>query len=131
MKVSPVEAVIRFNVRNKLSPRYIRPYEIIEKLNPMGYRLDLLAELKHMHNVFHISQPRKYVRDQNHIIIIEPIKMAKNLVCKERPMQILDYRVKQLQNKRIHLVKVLCANHTSSEVTLETKEDMRNKYITI
>jgi len=54
LKVSPTKGIKRFGVRGKLSPRYIRPYEIIEKLNPMAYGLDLPLELEHVHNVFHI-----------------------------------------------------------------------------
>jgi len=55
LNVSLVKGVRRFNLRGKLSPRYIGPSEIIERLNPVAYRLDLPTELKHVHNVFHIS----------------------------------------------------------------------------
>ena len=60
LKVLATKGIKRFRVRGKLSPRYIRPYEIIEKLNPAAYRLDLPVELEHVRNVFHISQLRKY-----------------------------------------------------------------------
>jgi len=80
----------------KLSPRYIEPYEIIEKLNPVAYRLDLPTKLEHVYNVFYISQLQKYVPDPNHIIIIEPVEIAENLMYEEHSVQILDYRVKQL-----------------------------------
>ena len=56
LKVSPTKGVKRFGVRGKLSPRYIGPYEIVERLNSVAYRLELPAELEHVHNVFHISQ---------------------------------------------------------------------------
>ena len=59
----------------------------------MAYRLDLPTELKHVHNVFHISQLRKYVPDPQHIIIAEPVEVTENLMYEERPVQILDYRV--------------------------------------
>jgi len=104
LKVSPVKRVTRFNLRGKLSPRYAGPYEIVEKLNPVAYRLDLPTEVKHVHNIFHISQLRKYVPDLNHTIIAEPIEVAKNLMYEERRVQILDYSVKQLRNKSIPLV---------------------------
>jgi len=68
LKVSQTRGVKRFRVRGKLSPRYIRPYEIIEKLNPVAYHLDLLVEFEHVHNVFHISQLRKYIPDPDHSI---------------------------------------------------------------
>jgi len=54
LKVSPTEGIKRFEVRGKLSPKYIGPCEIIEKLNTIAYRL-ALPELEHMYNVFHIS----------------------------------------------------------------------------
>ena len=71
-----------FNIMAKLSPRYIRTYEIIEKLNHVAYKLDLPAELEYVHNVIHTSHLRKYAPDPNHVIIIEPVQVAKNLVYK-------------------------------------------------
>ena len=128
LKVSPTRGVKRFGVRGKLSPRYIGPYEIIEKLNPVAYRLELLAELKHVHNVFHISQLRKYMPDPDHIIVSEPIDIANDLVYEKHLVQILDRRTKQLRNKQIPLVKVLWTNHTSHEATWETEEAMKSAY---
>jgi len=117
LKLSPIKGVRRFNIRGKLSPRYIGPYEIIEKLNPVAYKLNLPSELEHVHNVFHISQLRKYIPDSHHVILTEPIEVTENLLYEERPVQILDYRVKQLRNKNIPLVKVLWTNHDSTEAT--------------
>jgi len=70
LKVSPVKGVRRFNLKGRLSPRYIGPYEVIKRLNRVAY----------------ISQLRKYVLDPNHIIIAEPVEVAENLRCEERPM---------------------------------------------
>ena len=128
LKVSPTKGVKRFGVRGKLSPRYIGPYEIVERLNPVAYRLELPAELEHVHNVFHISQLRKYIPDPNHTIVSEPVDIAEDLVYEERPVQILDRRIKQLRNKQIPLVKVLWTNHTSQEATWETEEAIQAKY---
>jgi len=128
LKVSLIKEVRRFNVIGKVSPRYIRHYEIIEKLNPVAYRLNLPTGLEHVHNVFHISQLRKYVPDSNHNIETEPTDFAKKLAYKEHPTQILDRRFKQLRNKSIPLVRVLWANHGSSEATWKTEEDMKNKH---
>jgi len=69
-----------------LSPRYIKPYEIIEKLNLVAYRLDLPFDLEHVHNMFHVSQLRKHVPDPNHAIIIEPITITEHLAYEERPV---------------------------------------------
>ena len=101
-------------MRGKLSPRYIGPHEIIEKLNPISYHLDLRVDLKYIHNVFHISQLKKYVLDPNHAIVAEPIQTTKDLVYEKHPVQVLDHRIKQLRNKQTSLVKILWANHISS-----------------
>ena len=127
-KVSPTKAIKRFKVRGKLSPRYIGPYEIIKKLNSIAYCLDLLVELEHVHNVFHISQLRKYTADPNNTIVSEPIEITTDLVHEEQPIQILDRSIKQSRNKQITLVKVLWSYHTSQEATWETEEEMKAKY---
>jgi len=46
LKVSPTKGIKGFGIQSKLSPRYIGPYEIIEKLNPVAYRLDLPVKLE-------------------------------------------------------------------------------------
>jgi len=98
-------------------------------LNSIAYRLDLPLELECMYNVFHISQLRKYIPDPDHTIVYEPIEITEDLVFEERPVQILDYRIKQLHNKQIPLVKVLWANHTFQEATWETEEEIKDKYL--
>ena len=73
LKVSPVKGVQRFNVKRKSSPRIVGPYDIIEKINLVAYRLALPPELQHVHDVFHISQLRKYIHDATHAIVYEPL----------------------------------------------------------
>ena len=62
LKVAPWKGVIRFQKRGKLNPRYIGPFRIIERIGPVAYRLELPLELSCIHNVFHVSMLRKYVR---------------------------------------------------------------------
>ena len=77
-----------------MSSRYIEQYKIIEKLNPIAYRLDLSVELEHVYNVFHISQLRKYVLDPDNTIATKPIEVPKDLVYEKHPVQILNRRIK-------------------------------------
>ena len=92
LKVSPTKGIRRFRLR--LSPRYIRPYEITEKLDPVVYQLNLLVDLEHVHNMFHVSQLGKYIPNPNHAIVTEPIAITMNLTYEEHPVQVLDHRIK-------------------------------------
>ena len=73
LKVTPWKGVIRFGKRDKLSPRYIGPYQIIERIGPVAYKLNLPDELSRIHNVFHVSMLRKYVYDSSHVLKELPI----------------------------------------------------------
>ena len=68
LKVSPWKGVLGFGRRGKLKPRYIGPYEIIARVRPVAYRLDLPPELSKVHNVFHVSMLRKYIPDPSHVL---------------------------------------------------------------
>ena len=54
-KVSSWRKILRFGKKGKLSLRFIRPYEVLERIGPMAYRLALPPELAKLHNVFHVS----------------------------------------------------------------------------
>ena len=60
LKVSPWKKVMRFGENGKLSLRFIGPYEVIEKVGPVAYRIALPPELEKIHSVFHVSMLRRY-----------------------------------------------------------------------
>ncbi|GJY51791.1 putative nucleotidyltransferase, ribonuclease H [Tanacetum coccineum] len=60
LKVSPFRGVKRFGIKGKLSPRFIGPFEILERIGEVSYRLALPPQLSHVHDVFHISLLRGY-----------------------------------------------------------------------
>ena len=68
LKVSPWKKVLRFGRKGKLSSRFIRPYEITERVGPLAYRLALPPELEKIHDVFHVSMLRRYRLDPSHVI---------------------------------------------------------------
>ncbi|GJY02551.1 putative reverse transcriptase domain-containing protein [Tanacetum coccineum] len=59
LKVSPWKCVVRFEKKGKLTPRFVGPFEIIEKVGPVAYRLDFLEELNDVHDTFHVSNLKK------------------------------------------------------------------------
>ena len=111
-----------------MSPRYIGPYEVIERVGPVAYRLDLPQELSQIHNVFHVSMLRRYRSDPSHILQAQPLELRDNLTYEEEPVAIVARESKVLRNKTIPLVKVMWKHHGSEEATWEREEDMRNQY---
>ncbi|KAL4037955.1 hypothetical protein IC575_001558 [Cucumis melo] len=128
LKVAPMKGVLRFERRGKLSPRFVGPFEILERIGPVAYRLALPPSLSTVHDVFHVSMLRKYVPDPSHVVDYEPLEIDENLSYVEQPVEVLAREVKTLRNKQIPLVKVLWRNHRVEEATWEREDDMRSRY---
>lgn len=128
LRVSPTKGVIRFGRKGKLSPRFIGPYEILEKIGKVAYRLALPIELANVHDVFHISQLKKYIHDPSHVIRPEMVELDGTLTYEEKPIRILDEKVRKTRNKEVKVLKVLWSNHEMEEATWESEETLRQKY---
>ncbi|GJX97463.1 hypothetical protein Tco_0353261 [Tanacetum coccineum] len=103
LKVSPWKGVVRFGKKGKLAPRFVGPFEIIEKVGPVAYRLDLPEELDGVHDTFHL-----------------------NFV--EEPVEILEREFKKLKRSRIAIVKVRWNSKRGPEFTWEREDQMKLKY---
>ena len=68
LKVMPKRGVIRFDKRGKLSPRYIRPFEVLERVGTVAYQLALQSSLSSVHVVFHVPMLQKYTPDHTHVV---------------------------------------------------------------
>ncbi|CAL8112149.1 unnamed protein product [Prunus armeniaca] len=86
LKLSSWKGVMRFGKRGKLSPRYIGPYEITERIGPIAYRLALSTELSRIHDVFHVSMLRKYMPDPSHVLEHQPVELREDLTYEEQPV---------------------------------------------
>ncbi|XP_050217522.1 uncharacterized protein LOC126668360 [Mercurialis annua] len=128
LKVSPMKGVIRFGKRGKLSPRYVGPYEIIERIGAVAYKLDLPPDMSQVHPVFHISMLQKYIADPSHVIQPQAVEVNEELSYEEQPVEIVDTQLRKLRTKEIPMVKVLWRNHSVEECTWETEADMRQRY---
>ena len=66
LKVNPNRGVVRFGKRGKLSPRFIGPFEILERMGSVAYRLGLPPSMSGVQEVFHVSMLREYTPDPTH-----------------------------------------------------------------
>ncbi|XP_020100809.1 uncharacterized protein LOC109718781 [Ananas comosus] len=90
VKVSPMRGVMRFGVRGKLSPQYVGPFEVLERIGAVAYRVALPPKLAGVHNVFHVSNLRKYIRNSTHVLEYEPVELREDMLYEEYPMCVLD-----------------------------------------
>ncbi|GJX89641.1 putative reverse transcriptase domain-containing protein [Tanacetum coccineum] len=100
------KGIIRFGKRGKLSPRYVRPFKVTDRIGPVAYKLELPDELRGIHNTFHVLNLKKCLADENLIIPLEEIQLDDKLHFIEEPMEIMDREVKKLKQSRIPIVKV-------------------------
>ncbi|KAA0031862.1 pol protein [Cucumis melo var. makuwa] len=128
LKVAPMKGVLRFERRGKLSPRFVGPFEILEWISPVAYRLALPPSLSKVHDVFHVSMLRKNVPDPSHVVDYEPLEIDENLSYTEQPVEVLAREVKMSRNREIPLVKVLWRNHRVEKATWEREDDMKSRY---
>ncbi|KAI3780620.1 hypothetical protein L2E82_10605 [Cichorium intybus] len=128
LKVSPWKGLIRFGKKGKLSPRFIGPFRISQRVGAVAYRLELPDELHGIHDVFHVSHLRKTLFDKAQHIPLAEIEVDEKLRYPEQPERVLDRKIRQLRNKKISMVKVLWRHHKGSDMTWETESEMREKY---
>ncbi|TYK19664.1 retrotransposon protein, putative, Ty3-gypsy subclass [Cucumis melo var. makuwa] len=98
LKVAPIKGVLRFEKKGKLSPRFVGPFEILERIGRVAYRWRYLQ------------------------------RFLLCMTYEEQPVEILAREVKMLRNRGIALVKVLWQNHRAEEATWEREDNMRAQY---
>ncbi|GJR61575.1 putative reverse transcriptase domain-containing protein [Tanacetum coccineum] len=90
LKVSPWKGVVRFGMKGKLAPRFVGPFEIIEKVGPVAYRLDLPEELNDVHDTFHVSNLKKCLAYPTLQVPLDEIRVDAKLNFVEEPMEIFE-----------------------------------------
>ncbi|XP_073019974.1 uncharacterized protein [Primulina eburnea] len=128
VKIAPLKGIMRFGRKEKLSPRIIGPFEILDRIGERAYRLALPPDLDIVHNVFHVSMLKKNISNPSHDLRHEPLDLMLNLTYQEVPIQILDRKVNVLRNKEIGIIKILWRNQLVEEATWEPEEEMKQRY---
>jgi len=120
LRVNPVTGVGRALKCRKLTPHFVGPFEIVEKVGVVAYRIALTPLLSNLHDVFHVSQLRKYVYDESHVIQVDELEVRDNLTVETWPVRVEDREVKRLRGKEIVSVKVIWIGPTGESATWES-----------
>ncbi|GKA23318.1 putative reverse transcriptase domain-containing protein [Tanacetum coccineum] len=128
LKVSPWKGVVHFRKKGKLASRFVGPFEIIEKVGPVAYRLDLPEELNGVHDMFYVSNLKKCLADPTLQVPLDEIQVDAKLNFVEEPVEILEREFKKLKRSRIAIVKVRWNSKRGPEFTWEREDQMKLKY---
>ena len=121
----PKRGVVRFGKRGKLSPRFIGPFEILERVGTVAYQLALLPSMPGVHEVFHVSMLRRYTPDPTHVVDWGDIEVNTDGTFEEGPVCIVDSRDQVLRRKTVRL---LWQHRGVEESTWEREDTMRATY---
>ena len=128
LKVMPKRGVVRFGKRGKLSPRLIGPFEVLERVGAVAYRLALPPSLLGVHEVFHVSMLWKYTLNPAHMVDWGELVIVVDGTFKEGHVRIMDSREQVLRRKIVRLVKVLWQHRGVEEATWEREDTIRTRY---
>jgi hypothetical protein len=104
--IKPNKSTIWFGKGTKLSPRFIGPFRIQQKIGPVAYRLILPPHLHKTHNVFHVYVLCHYVADESHKVNWKELQVSDVGTLMVEPLRILECRVQQLRNHLVNQFKV-------------------------
>ncbi|GJZ02453.1 putative reverse transcriptase domain-containing protein [Tanacetum coccineum] len=122
------ERVVRFGRKGKLAPRYVEPFEIVERVDPVAYRMRLPQELNGIHDTFLVSNLKKCLTNASLQVPLEEIEISDKLKFIEEPVKIVDREVKKLKRKRIPIVKVHWDSKLGAKFTWEREDQFKTKY---
>jgi hypothetical protein len=106
LRVSPMKGAKRFEMKGKLSPRYIRSFSILEKCGTVAYTLDLPPSLAGVHDIFHLSQLKKCLKASVDVMLPEVTPLEVDLSYPEHPIKILGQKDRVTRRKTIKFFKV-------------------------
>nr|GFB62875.1 putative reverse transcriptase domain-containing protein [Tanacetum cinerariifolium] len=112
----------------KLNPRYVGPFKVLEEIGKVAYKLELLEELSRVHNTFHASNLKKCHADEPLAVSLDGLHFDDKLHFFEEPGEIVDREVKWLNQSQIPLVKVRWNSKRCLEFTWEREDQFQKKY---
>ena len=128
LKMSPWKGIIWFGKRGKLSPRFLIPFTILEKIGLQAYQLELPPEIDRIHPMFHMCYLRKCLAKEESIIPLTEIRVDNSNRCIEGPKAILERKTNKLHHKEVTMVKIQWNHHRGADLTCEAEEDIKKIY---
>ncbi|XP_076950834.1 uncharacterized protein LOC143623929 [Bidens hawaiensis] len=113
----------------KLSSCFIGPFEILDRVGPVAYRLKLPSELSNVHPVFHVSNLKKCLAEGIFQIPLDEVRIDETMHFVERPVEIMNHKDKGTKRSRVPLVKVRWESKQGAEFTWERENQMKEKYL--
>jgi hypothetical protein len=123
-----MKGVNRFGVKGKLSPRYIGSFPILEQCRLVAYKLQLPKSLSVVHNVFHVSQLKKYLRVPDRTIDVVDVALEPDLTYSEHPIRMLDQKDRITRKRTLKFYKIQWNQHTEDEATSETQDFLEKNF---
>lgn len=128
LKIALLRGPNRSITATKLSPRYMGPFRIVERVGPVAYRLELPAVMQAFHKVFHVSMVKKCLHRGDEVVAEIPADLQPNLTVEARPVRVLERRVKELRRKKILMMHVLWDCDRVQEETWEPEARMEMRF---
>jgi hypothetical protein len=128
LRVSPMKGMKRFGVKEKLAPRYIRPFPILEKCGTVAYKLYLPPSLAGVHDIFHVSQLKKCLKTLVDVVLPKVTPLKADLSYPEHSIKILDQKHRVTRRKTIKFFKIQWSNHSKEETTWESEDFLRTRH---
>ena len=120
--------MVRFGKQRKLSSRYIGPFEVLERVGMVAYRVDLPSSLLSVHAVFHVFMLWKYTPNSTHVVDWEELVVDADGTFEEGQVRIMDNQDQVLRSKTVRLAKVFWQHRGVEEVTWEREDTMHANY---
>ncbi|XP_058750112.1 uncharacterized protein LOC131623113 [Vicia villosa] len=128
LRVTPITSVGRALISGKLTPPFIGPYQISKKIGEVAYLIAFPPSISNLHDVFHVSQLRRYITNLSHVIQLDDVRVRDNFTIDTSSMRIEDREVKKLRGKEIVLVEVIWGGVDNDNITWELKDKMGELY---
>jgi hypothetical protein len=123
-----MKGVKRFGVKEKLPPRYIGSFPILEKCGTVAYKLDLPASLTRVDDIFHVSKLKKWLKAPVDVVLPEVTPLKADLSYPEHPIKVLNEKDCVTRCKTIKFFKIQWSNHSEEEVMWESKDFLRSHH---